>query len=125
MITNEGRPDRRKVEAAKTSSGSSNVVADSTAPGDNHGALRADESHAYIDVYFWEQAIRRKCAQRLKFSADELQAEFALPDIGAATGGIFMRLHRAGVIKRTGYKPSNRPSRAGGIVAVWAAGERR
>jgi hypothetical protein len=86
---------------------------------DDHPALLADAAHAYLDVFFWEQAIRRAAAEGWHFSADELQVRYQLPDVSQACGGIFMRLHRAGVIRRVGYRPSSRRSRAGGIVAIW------
>jgi hypothetical protein len=115
-----GRPRQESAPTTVTT-----VTKEYTAGSDNHGALIADAAHAYLDVFFWEQAIRELAKTGREFCADDAQGTYSLPDLGNATGGIFMRLHRAGVIRRVGYRPSSRPSRAGGVVAIWAAGDPR
>lgn len=41
------------------------------------------------------------------------------PDHPARWGAVFLTAHLAGLIEPTGYRPSRRPSRAGGVCAVW------
>jgi hypothetical protein len=84
-----------------------------------HPALYAADTAPWWNRFAWEQAIERAIADGHLFSADELQAGYGLPDLGNGTGGLFLRLHRAGKIRRVGYRPSNKASRAGSVVAIW------
>jgi hypothetical protein len=86
-----------------------------------HGALIAESATMPLPRLDWEQGIDLAVADGHLFSVDDLQARYGLPDLGNGLGGLLMRLHRAGVIARVGYKPS----RAGGVVAVWGPGDRR
>lgn len=87
---------------------------------DRHGALIAADASMHLHRFAWDEAIRRAAATPGgTFTADELQAAHGLPDLGNSLGGIFMAAHRAGLIRRVGYRPSEKPSRAGGVVAVW------
>lgn len=89
-----------------------------------HGALLAESARPWFDVLAWRQAVERAARDGEPFTADTLRDRFDLPDIGSAVGGIFMRARRAGLIRRVGYQPSTRASRAGGVVAVWVGGRR-
>jgi hypothetical protein len=90
-----------------------------------HGALYAAAAAPWWNRFALEQAIYRAVDAGREFSIDELQAEQDLPELGNGTGGVLLRLHKAGVIRRVGYRPSNKASRAGGVVAIWAPGPRR
>lgn len=87
---------------------------------DKHGAEIAADARPMLALYIAEQRIIARVSAGLETSADDLEDS---PDaLGAGLGGVFMRLHRAGVIRRVGWKASSRKSRAGGVIAVWVAG---
>lgn len=86
---------------------------------DRHGALIAADATMHLHRFAWDLAARFEVDAGREFTADSLQRDYRLPDLGNGTGGVLMALHRAGVIERVGYRPSQKPSRAGGVVSVW------
>ncbi len=89
----------------------------------DHGAIVAADSANGLFRFLWEQAVVTEVTAGNDVSADTLQEKYGLPDIGPACGGVFMSLHKRGQIRRQGWRPSTRPSRAGSVVAVWGAGD--
>lgn len=91
-------------------------------------ALRARDDGMRTAIYAtdvqwtaaFDAAIARWAARGEPFTSDEPIAEVG-PPIGSpnAVGARMNAAARAGVIRKVGYRPSSRPSRQGGVVAVW------
>ena len=91
-----------------------------------HGALIAADAAQGWKRYAVETAIRQAAARGLTtFAADDIEKATGITCDGNWVGGIFMRLHREGVIKKAGYRPSTKASRGGSIVTLWTAGDPR
>jgi hypothetical protein len=88
-----------------------------------HPAEIAADATSLLHAHLWDRAIRAEIATGREVSADALLVQHGLPS-GPFVGGVFMRLHREGVLRRVGYKPSRKPSSRGSVIAVWAAGEK-
>lgn len=92
---------------------------------DGHGAELAEDAAQAWKVHTLEHAILTAAAEGAPFGADDVQARYDVPDLGNATGGVYRRLHHAGVIRRLGWRPSTKRSRCAGVIAIWTAGENR
>lgn len=90
---------------------------------DEHGAIIAADAAQGWKVHITEQAIRAAAAAGRVFGADEIEVDTGVPSDGNWVGGVYMRLHRAGVIRPAGYRPSSKKSRAGSIVTLWTGGD--
>lgn len=112
-MTNESRP----------AGAASEIPAKKSDTSLDHPAIAAVNAAMQIWPYLWEQGIRESAKHMAKFSAGDVQRRHALPSIGNATGGIFMRLGREQIIRRVGYRPSTAKSRSCGVAAVWSAGD--
>lgn len=99
--------------------GTVSVAGGNIADDTKHGALNAADARPWWVDLAWMLGIRNCASEGGEFSADDVQRIYDLPDAGNAVGGFFMRAHRAGIIRRIGYRASSRPSRSGGVVAVW------
>lgn len=68
----------------------------------------------------FDAALARWAVRGVEFVSDDVLAEVG-PPIGSANavGARMCAAARAGVIRRVGYRQSSRPSRQGGVVAVW------
>lgn len=53
------------------------------------------------------------------FTVDDLHGLFADPEHDNWWGALLAKLKNEGKIERVGYKPSNRPERNGGVIAIW------
>lgn len=68
----------------------------------------------------FDAALARWAVRGVEFVSDDVLADVG-PPIGSANavGARMCAAARAGVIRRVGYRQSSRPSRQGGVVAVW------
>ncbi len=118
MSPGHDRGAPRQESAAKLVATTTTIMA----PTDDHGAIVAADATMFLNRYWWEQAIRKEAADGSEIAADTLQEKYGLPDVGNGTGGIFMALHREGVIRKIGYRASARTSRGGSVITVWVGG---
>lgn len=58
-----------------------------------------------------------------EFTSDDLHAILEAPAHDNWFGVLMAQLRNSGKIERTGYKPSARPERNGGVVRVWKVRE--
>ena len=114
--------DRRRAPGRKPAAEKVTPATNTAHGTDTHPAITAADAGVGIFMFLWEQAIRQCAREGQPFSADTVQERFSLPPLGNR-GGIFMRLHREGVIRRIGYRPSSRPSRQGSVIAAWIGAE--
>ena len=88
-----------------------------------HGALIAADAAQGWKRHVVEAAVCDAAARGETFGIDDIERDCGVPCDGNWVGGVLMRLHRSGVLKKAGYRPSTKRSRAGSIVTLWTAGD--
>lgn len=76
------------------------------------------------DPWWWScamSALHAEARTGREFAADTLTDEYGVdaPDHPNRWGALFRAAHAEGVIEPVGYRPSRRPSRAGGACRTW------
>lgn len=128
------RPQEKRISPSMAEADSKSMAADKVSLArthdestlfdvNEHGAIVAADAAQGWKRYVAESAVRSAAASGESFAADDVEAACGLSFDGNWVGGVFMRLHREGVIRRAGWRPSTKPSRAGSVVAVWVGGE--
>lgn len=100
-----------------------NDAVDGTAQQAKHGSEFAVEHVSMLNVWEWKYRVTEEVRAGNLARADVLQERYSLPDLGNATGAVFRELHHDGVIRPAYYDRSTKPSRSGGIITVWRAGD--
>lgn len=95
-----------------------NLVTESLA---EHGAIRAIENAEPSWRDRAMEALKAEAATGNTFESYTLETFYDVPpaENPNAWGGLFMAAKAAGIIRKVGYHPSERPGRGGGVCAVW------
>lgn len=88
-----------------------------------HPARDAADAAGWWNRMKWDDALDEAAASGSTFTANSLQAQYGLPDLGPGVGGVFMKAHHDKRIRRVGYAPATKASSHGSIVAVWVGAD--